>query len=331
PSPELSALATEEHAQLIDAVRQLRAEDRAAIAGRYFLDLSEAEMAQTLGWPRGTVKSRLSRALARLRQGLVIGLVLLLLLAGAALGFSPEARSAIAERLGVNGILIRHIPADPAGPVDPSAGSLPGRTGPLVAPSSSGASPDAQIGAQFEAPHQSAAPSEGIGQHLHLGQQMSLEQAQQQVRFTIVQPHLPELGPPGAVYVGASPPDGQVSLVYAPRSSQSTTLPAGTGETGTRDVGLLFTQFRGRVQQDLVMKFLGPSTRLQAVRVNGSAGYWIEGTPHQFFYVDSMGQVRQETFRLAASTLLWTQGEMTFRLEGARSQEAALQIAASVG
>ena len=34
---------------------------------RYFLDLSEAETAQVLGWPRGSVKSRLSRALARLR------------------------------------------------------------------------------------------------------------------------------------------------------------------------------------------------------------------------------------------------------------------------
>jgi RNA polymerase sigma-70 factor (ECF subfamily) len=34
---------------------------------RYFLDLSEVEMADVLGCPRGTVKSRLSRALERLR------------------------------------------------------------------------------------------------------------------------------------------------------------------------------------------------------------------------------------------------------------------------
>jgi RNA polymerase sigma-70 factor (ECF subfamily) len=37
------------------------------IACRYFLDLSEEETAATLGWRRGTVKSRLSRALERLR------------------------------------------------------------------------------------------------------------------------------------------------------------------------------------------------------------------------------------------------------------------------
>jgi DNA-directed RNA polymerase specialized sigma24 family protein len=40
------------------------------IAARYFLDLSEAEAADVLGVPRGTVKSRLSRALGRLRDRL---------------------------------------------------------------------------------------------------------------------------------------------------------------------------------------------------------------------------------------------------------------------
>jgi DNA-directed RNA polymerase specialized sigma24 family protein len=37
------------------------------IACRYFLELSEEETAAALGWRRGTVKSRLSRALGRLR------------------------------------------------------------------------------------------------------------------------------------------------------------------------------------------------------------------------------------------------------------------------
>lgn len=67
PSPEAAALAAETRATLLDAVNQLREDDRLVIAYRYFFELSEAEMAAALGVPRGTVKSRLSRALGRLR------------------------------------------------------------------------------------------------------------------------------------------------------------------------------------------------------------------------------------------------------------------------
>jgi RNA polymerase sigma-70 factor (ECF subfamily) len=41
------------------------------IGYRYFLQLTEAETAAALGCARGTVKSRLSRALARLREKMV--------------------------------------------------------------------------------------------------------------------------------------------------------------------------------------------------------------------------------------------------------------------
>lgn len=70
PSPETAALADEQRRLLLDALDSLRDEDRQAIAYRYFLDLSEAEMAEALGCARGTVKSRLSRALGRLREQL---------------------------------------------------------------------------------------------------------------------------------------------------------------------------------------------------------------------------------------------------------------------
>ena len=70
PSPEAAALAGERRALLLRALNALGNEERTAIACRYFLELSEAEMASALGCPKGTVKSRLSRALARLRQGL---------------------------------------------------------------------------------------------------------------------------------------------------------------------------------------------------------------------------------------------------------------------
>lgn len=71
PSPETLSIAHERRAVLLDALRDLREEDRRIIAYRYFLDLSEAEMATALACPRGTVKSRLARALGRLKEQLV--------------------------------------------------------------------------------------------------------------------------------------------------------------------------------------------------------------------------------------------------------------------
>ena len=67
PSPEGEVLAAERRAALLAALDALRDDDRRVIAYRYFLDLSEAEMADILNCARGTVKSRLSRALGRLR------------------------------------------------------------------------------------------------------------------------------------------------------------------------------------------------------------------------------------------------------------------------
>jgi len=70
PSPESAVLDHEERARLVAAINDLADGDREVIAARYFLDLSEAETAEILGLPRGTVKSRLSRAVGRLRARL---------------------------------------------------------------------------------------------------------------------------------------------------------------------------------------------------------------------------------------------------------------------
>lgn len=73
PSPEAALLSTEERERLLAAVNALSEEHRLAVACRYFLDLSEEETAAALGVRRGTVKSRLSRALERLRESLEEG------------------------------------------------------------------------------------------------------------------------------------------------------------------------------------------------------------------------------------------------------------------
>ena len=68
PSPEAAVLVAERREALLQALNGLREEERDVIACRYLLDLSEEETAETLGLRRGTVKSRTSRALARLRE-----------------------------------------------------------------------------------------------------------------------------------------------------------------------------------------------------------------------------------------------------------------------
>jgi RNA polymerase sigma factor (sigma-70 family) len=66
PSAEASALGVQRREALLRALFELREDDRLVITYRYFFDFSEADTADALGIARGTVKSRLARALARL-------------------------------------------------------------------------------------------------------------------------------------------------------------------------------------------------------------------------------------------------------------------------
>jgi RNA polymerase sigma-70 factor (ECF subfamily) len=52
--------------RLIDAMQQLSFDHRSVVVGRYYLDWSEAQLADVFDIAPGTVKSRLSRALAQL-------------------------------------------------------------------------------------------------------------------------------------------------------------------------------------------------------------------------------------------------------------------------
>jgi RNA polymerase sigma factor (sigma-70 family) len=70
PSPEGALLAREARAELLAALEELPENDRLVLACRYLLELDEVETAEVLGVRRGTVKSRTSRALGRLRERL---------------------------------------------------------------------------------------------------------------------------------------------------------------------------------------------------------------------------------------------------------------------
>jgi len=90
-------------------------------------------------------------------------------------------------------------------------------------------------------------------------------------------------------------------------------------------VRLLVTQIRGHtLRSDVVKKVVGTTTNTDFVSIAGLSGQalWIEGAPH----ILSLPNAPE---RLAANTLIWTQGNLTLRLEGAESLDEAVEIAQS--
>ncbi len=67
PSAEDQVLALLERSAIVAALRQLPDRQREAIVLRYYADLSEAEIAATMGISRGAVKSHTARGMAALR------------------------------------------------------------------------------------------------------------------------------------------------------------------------------------------------------------------------------------------------------------------------
>jgi RNA polymerase sigma-70 factor (sigma-E family) len=70
PAPEVDErlLLREEHQQVIRALHQLTARQREVLVLRFWLNLSEIQIAETLSLSRGTVKSTASRALDKLER-----------------------------------------------------------------------------------------------------------------------------------------------------------------------------------------------------------------------------------------------------------------------
>jgi RNA polymerase sigma-70 factor (sigma-E family) len=69
-SAEHGALTALEHASVMAALRRLPQRQREVLVLRYYADLSEADIAETMGISRGAVKSHAARGMAALRADL---------------------------------------------------------------------------------------------------------------------------------------------------------------------------------------------------------------------------------------------------------------------
>ena len=86
-----------------------------------------------------------------------------------------------------------------------------------------------------------------------------------------------------------------------------------------------FDQFDGAVDR----VFFKTAPDAHWIEVGTASGIWLPG-PHSVTYVDRDGVEHTETARLAAPTLIWVAGAVTYRLEGLSTLEEARAAALSL-
>jgi hypothetical protein len=106
-------------------------------------------------------------------------------------------------------------------------------------------------------------------------------------------------------------------------------LPSGAPRVVTltyRGGAVRFDQFDGT----LSLILLKQAPNAEWVQIGGETGLWLSD-PHPVTYVGRDGVERTATARLAGPTLIWSAGQVTYRLEGLATREEALKVARSVG
>jgi hypothetical protein len=166
-----------------------------------------------------------------------------------------------------------------------------------------------------------SSPSGAPGSALRLGRRVAVEDIDREAGFHVLRPADPSIGPPDAVYVDL-PRNNQVSLVWAVQPSLPATLEP--------SVGLLLSQFDGRLDKGFFSKAISGGTTVEPVRVNRREAFWVSGDPHFFFYTGRDGQFVEDDRRWVGDALLWSDGTYTYRLETSLRRDEAIRIAESM-
>jgi len=155
-----------------------------------------------------------------------------------------------------------------------------------------------------------------------LGEPTSLASARQQVTFPLRVPALTELGDPDLVYLADPPAGGAVTLLYGERD--------GFAADPTTGIALIVSQFRADIGPEVFEKLIDSGVSVTSASVHGHAAWWVAGGDHFFFYRDANGRIVDTTLRLASDTLIWEEGGVTHRVEGASSLADAVRVAESL-
>jgi hypothetical protein len=127
-------------------------------------------------------------------------------------------------------------------------------------------------------------------------------------------------GDPARAFVGR--PTGGVSLAWAP----SDELP----EIADSGIGLLLTAMPGTTNAGGMHKLATRGTTVTLVRVGDGLAYWIAGDSHEVVITDAEGGLVRDSARVAANTLVWTEGDVTYRLESALDRDAAVELGSTL-
>ena len=235
----------------------------------------------------------------RRARRLAVAAIAVLVVVGAVVAL-PGPRAAVADLLGIGGVRI-------VGSHD-----LPDRR--PGGPSGSAGAGDEPAGGNDHVP---ADVTDGLG----LGERVTVEEALAAAPGPLVPDGLDE---PAAAFTGR--PAGAATLAWdAGDGLPEIEVLAPTGW------GLVLTAFPGSTTTPEILKAPTPSTTVEPVRVDGRSGYWISGQPHDVHILTPAGESGPDVVRLAGNTLLWTEGDVTYRLESGLDRDAAIAVAESVG
>ena len=89
----------------------------------------------------------------------------------------------------------------------------------------------------------------------------------------------------------------------------------------------VLSQWHGE-QLPFAQKQVGPNSQTVGVEVRGATGLWITGARHEIIYRDpGTDRIVAKSRRLVGNVLIWEAGDVTYRLEGAKTVADARAVA----